>query len=79
MRRRFPARRKGQPEQVLYGLHEVYYDEKKRVDGWTKEAMFGYFESVDELMACLKQMRRDAKRSKKDVLDYHADEKRGKK
>lgn len=80
MRRRFPALRKGQPEQVLYGLHEVYYDENKKVDGWTKEAMFGYFETVEDLLATLKQMHTDAEKSKADVLDYHADEKkRGKK
>lgn len=72
MKRRFPLPESlGGGEQELFGIHEVYYTDGK-VDGWTKDSMIGYFESVDELMASLKQMLDDVNRSAHDVLDYDA-------
>lgn len=74
MKRRFPLPKSlGGGEQELFGVHEVYYADGK-VDGWTKDSMFGYFETVAELEACLKQMLSDYERSKHDILDYHAKE-----
>lgn len=56
---------------VTYALHEAYYPQGKTIpDGWTENAMCGHYETVDDLIASLKQMLRDAKRSRNDVLDY---------
>jgi hypothetical protein len=55
---------------ITYALHETHYDKDGKVDGYTGEPMCGHFESVDELIASLKQMLSDAERSKDDVLDY---------
>ena len=54
----------------IYGLHEVFYGEYgEQKLMWTKEPMFGYFDSVDELIGSLEIMLKDAKRFKDDILD----------
>lgn len=56
-----------------YALHEAYYPDGMTIpDGRTENAMCGHYETVDDLnlIASLKQMLRDAKRSRNDVLDY---------
>ena len=57
----------------IYGLYEVYYDALDDNDEptvmWTKEPMFGYFDSVEELIGSLEMMLKDAKRCKDDILD----------
>jgi len=55
---------------TTYAIHECYYDEKGKPDGWTNEPMCGHYDTVDDLIGSLEQMLRDAKRSKNDVLDY---------
>lgn len=53
---------KGGKPQVLhwYDVHEVYYDKKDRVEGWTQDAIFGSFESVEELQLALISMLNDS-------------------
>lgn len=54
-----------------YALHEAYYPDGMTIpDGWTENAMCGHYETVDDLLDSLKQMLRDAKRCRNDVLDY---------
>ena len=55
----------------FYGLHEVFYHEyEERSMSWTKNSLIGYFDTVDELIASLELMLKDANRFKDDVLDY---------
>lgn len=65
-------RHKGK-EGPTFSLHECYYNEEKKPDGWTKEPIsVAHYESVDELIEALEMMLKDAKKSQKDVLDYDA-------
>lgn len=53
-----------------YMIHEVYYDENGKLDGWTEDAISPRGDTVEELIEHLEQLLKDAKRSKKDMLDY---------
>lgn len=55
---------------VTYALHETYYNSRGKPDSWAIDPMCGHFDSVDDLIKGLEMMLRDAKRSRKDVLDY---------
>lgn len=61
----------------FYDIHEVYYDKKGQVNGWTENPIIGGFESVKDLRSSLAQILRDVlispvveikKVNKKDVL-----------
>lgn len=54
-----------------YALHEAYYDDNKKLDGWTVEPMTPHRNSVDELAEMLAIQLRDLIRSRDDVLDYN--------
>jgi hypothetical protein len=47
-----------------YAIREVFYDEQGKVEGWTEEALTGYFETKEDLIADLKLKLKDAKRCK---------------
>ena len=53
-------------------VHETYYNERGQVCAWTSDAQFGFYETPDDLIAVLERMLVDVKRSKEDVLDFHA-------
>lgn len=58
-----------------YQLHEAYYPDdcgKRRAkpDGWTEESPQIIGDTVDELINVLEMMLKDAKKCKKDILDY---------
>jgi len=56
-----------------YELHETFYDGKKPMM-WTQDIEeVGPCESVDELINMLERMLTDAKKSRDDILDYHAE------
>jgi hypothetical protein len=55
---------------TTYAIHECHYNNKGKVMSWTVEPMCGHYESVDDLINSLETMLRDAKRSRKDVLEY---------
>jgi hypothetical protein len=60
-------------DRVWYGIHETYYDDDGKPDGWTAEPMCGGFDSVDDLIVSLEMMLRDAKKYRNDVLEYKDD------
>ena len=53
---------------TYYEMHETFYDGDKL--SWTVDAKKPFGESVDELIECLEQMLKDAKKSKDDILNY---------
>lgn len=57
---------------VSYELHETFYDDKGTPIMWTEEPEAGPCESPDELIEMLEMMLSDAKKSRDDILDYHA-------
>lgn len=57
-------------DRVWFALHETYYDDQGKPNGWTKEPMCGGFESIDDMIVSLEMMLRDAKRFQNDVLEY---------
>ena len=58
---------------AYYGLHEEFYDvlddDGELIVLWTENPMFGYFDSVEELIESLEMMLKDAKHCKDDILD----------
>lgn len=58
-----------QPDQILFGIHEVFYDPNGSVVGWTKEPITELHESVDSLISDLENLLSDAKKFKDSVLD----------
>lgn len=55
---------------VYFQLHEVYYDEKGDVDGYTQDGVKAGGDTPAEVIKDLELMLRDAKKSRKDILDY---------
>ena len=53
-----------------YGLHEVYYNKRNQICAWTMESLIPARDTVEEIMEELTMMKRDAKKSKDDVLDF---------
>ena len=51
-----------------YELHEVFYNSKGKVEGWTENGV-AHSESVKELHATLLMMLLDSKKKRK-ILDY---------
>ena len=58
------------PPNVFYELHEVYYDDDKKILGWTKKPEAGPAESVEELLREVRMKARDAWTCREDILDY---------
>lgn len=48
---------------VIYRVHEVFYDENKNIEGFTEKAVSPQGESLNELISDLKSMIGDAKKS----------------
>lgn len=57
---------------TTYALHECYYDEEGKTQGWTDEPECSHYDSPEELITALEQMLNDARRCKDDLLDYAA-------
>jgi len=57
---------------ITYELHETYYDDAGKPDGWSTEPQAGPAESVEELIDELRMMARDAYKRRNDILDYDA-------
>lgn len=54
-----------------YGLHECYYDDNDKPDGWTENAVkLDYFDTPEELQEALQMMFNDVNKSAADILDY---------
>lgn len=47
---------------IVYRVHEVFYDKNKNIKGFTKEAVFPQGESLEELISDLQLMINDAKK-----------------
>lgn len=47
---------------IVYRIHEVFYDEKGKIEGFTEDAVFAQGETVDELISDLQMMINDAKK-----------------
>ena len=67
MSRQYPESVGGQ---TLYGIYEVFYNRKKEIVAWDTEPSYGPCETVDELIAGLNMMLKDAERCKNDILLY---------
>ena len=52
-----------------FGMHEVFYKDGKPT-GWTKDALFGRFDTVEDLVGTLEYMHNDAIRYKDRILRY---------
>lgn len=46
---------------VVYRVHEVFYNENKNIEGFTEKAVFPQGESLEELISDLRLMINDAK------------------
>ena len=68
-KREYRYRRRSKAHTV-YELHETYYDDAGKPDGWSTDPQAGPAESVEELIEDLRMMARDAYKSRKDILDY---------
>lgn len=55
---------------TYFALHEAYYDENGKVNGWTQKAMTESRDTVEELIGMLEIQLADARRFQKDILDY---------
>lgn len=68
----FTHRKKHEPSAVhvdiLYAIHEVYHDERGKVNGWTTEACHPHGETLTELRSDMRYM---AQALKRPVLDYN--------
>jgi len=53
-----------------YGLHEVYYEDKKPTDCTEKSIDLSNFESAEEMIKSLEMMLEDAKLYKDDIISY---------
>lgn len=53
------------------GVHEVYYDKKGKVDGWTKDSIIGG-QSIEELLLVVETMKKDILKDQP-ILDYVED------
>ena len=42
--------------QEMYGLYEIYYDDNDKEDAMTTDAVFGPYDSIDEMQAVLERM-----------------------
>jgi hypothetical protein len=58
--------------QSLYGLHEVYYNEKGEAENWSEKPTTGLFESVEELEGHLLILVKDLARNNNEnsILEY---------
>ena len=59
-------------DRIWYGLHEVYYDDNGKPDGFTSDDLIAT-DTVDDLIGVLELMLRDARRYKDDVLEYEGE------
>ena len=56
-------------KRIFYGLHEAYYNDKGKVNGWTKEPeVVG--DTVKDLLKTLDMMKQDALKYKDDIIKY---------
>lgn len=53
-----------------YQIHEVYYSERGKLDGYTEDAISPRGDTVEELIEHLEQLLSDAKRSQNNILNY---------
>jgi hypothetical protein len=59
---------------IGWAVHEVYYNDEGKPDGWTKNPItMESDESVDDLIEMVEKILKDIKRTKDDILDYDAD------
>jgi hypothetical protein len=49
---------KGTTRYYEWSIHEVYYDDKGKIDGWTEESVGPHGESLDDLRRDLALMRK---------------------
>ena len=70
---RYKNKLKGYPDWESFGLHEAYYDDKDKVEGWTEDPII-VGDSVEELLETLDMMKKDIKRFP-EILDYEPDKK----
>ncbi len=56
-----------QDDNYWYGIHEVYYDENGKVDGWTDCEIQPFGETPEELKQCFELM---SLSFNKEILDY---------
>jgi len=55
--------------EIVYSLHETYYDSNGSVLMHTVEPVCGYYPSVGELIQSLEMLLRDANRFKDKIID----------
>ena len=48
-------------ENIVYQVHEVYYNDRGEIDGFTEDAVHASGESFEELLSDLDMMVKDAK------------------
>lgn len=48
-----------------FAIREVFYNEKGKIEGWTEDALTGYFETKEDLIEDLELKLEDAKKSNK--------------
>ncbi len=53
-----------------YGIFEVFYTKKGKVEGYTQDPECGWYDSPTELIKSLELMLKDAKKYSKKVLTY---------
>lgn len=51
------------------GIHEAYYDNKGKVNGWTKDPIIAG-SSITDLLRQLTMIRKDIIKTKDEVIDY---------
>jgi len=68
---RYKNKLKGYPDWDSFGIHEAYYDDNGKVEGWTEDAII-VGDSVKELFKVLKMIEKDMKRMP-EILDYEPD------
>lgn len=62
------VRRKWDKGPDTFGIHEAYYDDKKKVHSITEDSVSPFGETRDEVLSCLRMMINDADRAP--VLNY---------
>ena len=55
---------------TFYEIHEVFYNDDKKILWWSTEPEFGPFETIEDLIGTIETLQEDAIRSKDDVLDF---------
>lgn len=51
------------------GVHEVYYDDRLNITGWTKDPII-VGDDIDELLHTLNMIKEDVERSRYHIMDY---------